>query len=112
MAGLVPAVVRRTRGNGPVLFRRVIGRSRLPKCSWLPSSAQMHGDGDRAAQAVARLAGSSQARVAEEIADCMEDRVAGLWENGWQPCDLDRVVDGRLRCHEARWCAGSSPRSL
>jgi hypothetical protein len=65
-------------------------------------SAQMHGDGDRAAQAVARLAGSSQARVAEEIADCMEDRVASLWENGWQPCDLDRVVAGRLGCHEAR----------
>jgi hypothetical protein len=65
-------------------------------------SAQMHGDGDRASHAVARLAGSSQARVAEEIAECMEDRVAGLWQNGWQPVDLDRVVAGRLGGHEAR----------
>jgi hypothetical protein len=77
-------------------------------------SAQMRGDGDRASHAVDRLAGASQARVAEEIGECMEDRVAGLWQNGWQPVDLDRVVVGRLGCNEARlvrWIVASQSRS-
>lgn len=64
--------------------------------------AQQLGEAARVASAVARLGAASPPRVAQEIAACLEQHVDVLWENGWQPADLDRLVAARLGTEEAR----------
>jgi len=64
--------------------------------------AEQSGDAERGADAVARLAGASSAPVAEEVVACMERHVGELWEHGWQPVDVDRIVANRLGADEAR----------
>ena len=75
---------------------------------------QQSGDAERVAHAVARLAGESSAAVAEEVAECMESHVGDLWERGWQPADVDRIVAQRLGAHETclvRWVIASQSRA-
>lgn len=64
--------------------------------------AQRLGEADQVASAAARLAAGSPRGVAREIAACLEQHVAALWDNGWQPVDLDRLVVARLGSDEAR----------
>ncbi len=76
--------------------------------------AQQSSDADRVAQAVAGLAGESPARVAGEVAECIERHVGELWEHGWQPADVDRLVVSRLGSDEARlarWAVASQSRT-
>lgn len=76
--------------------------------------AQQSGDADRVVQAVAGLAGESPARVAREVAECIERHVGELWEHGWQPADVDRLVVSRLGSDEARltrWAVASQSRT-
>jgi len=76
--------------------------------------AQQSSDADRVAQAVAGLAGESPARVAGEVAECIERHVGELWEHGWQPADVDRLVVSRLGSGEARlsrWAIASQSRT-
>ena len=58
--------------------------------------AQQLGDAERVAHVVAILAGESSAQIAKEVAECMESHVGDLWEHGWQPADVDRIVRQRL----------------
>jgi hypothetical protein len=60
------------------------------------------GSAERVAQAVTRLASAPPDRVGEEVAECMESHIADLWEHGWQPADVDRIVLQRLGVDEAR----------
>jgi hypothetical protein len=76
--------------------------------------ARQSGDAGRVAQAVAGLAGESPARVAKEVAECMESHVGELWEHGWQPVDVDRIVVDRLGSDETRlvrWVIASQSRA-
>lgn len=76
--------------------------------------AQQSSDADRVAKAVARLAGEPPDRVAGEVAECIERHVGELWEHGWQPADVDRLVVSRLGSDEARlarWAVASQSRA-
>lgn len=76
--------------------------------------AQQSSDADHVAKAVARLAGESPGRVAGEVAECIERHVGELWEHGWQPADVDRLVVSRLGSDEARlarWAVASQSRA-
>jgi hypothetical protein len=58
--------------------------------------AQLGGDAATLGRAVERLSAEAPSEVAVEIAQVLEDRVADLWEHGWQPADVLRVVDRDL----------------
>jgi hypothetical protein len=64
--------------------------------------ARQSGSAERVAQAVARLASASPGRVGKEVAECMESHLGDLWEHGWQPADVDRLVLQRLGADETR----------
>ncbi|GAC1576497.1 MAG: DUF2786 domain-containing protein [Candidatus Dormibacteria bacterium] len=64
--------------------------------------AEQSGDPERSAGAVAALAGGSAAQIGTEIVACMERHVGELWEHGWQPVDLNRIIAGRLGADEGR----------
>ena len=76
--------------------------------------AQQLGDAERVAHIVAILAGESSAQIAKEVAECMESHVGDLWERGWQPADVDRIVRQRLGSDETRlvrWTIASQSRA-
>jgi hypothetical protein len=76
--------------------------------------AQQQDDAERVAHAVTRLAGESPARVVKEVAECIESHVGDLWEHGWQPADVDRMVVHRLGPDETRlvrWAIASQSRA-
>ena len=76
--------------------------------------AQQLGDAERVAHVVAILAGESSAQIAKEVAECMESHVGDLWEHGWQPADVDRIVRQRLGSDETRlvrWTIASQSRA-
>lgn len=77
-------------------------RLSIVECFLAAVWAQQRGEADHVASAVARLAAASPPRVAREIATCLEQHVDALWEDGWQPADLDRLVVARLGPQEAR----------
>jgi hypothetical protein len=98
------------------------GGASRPAADWSLSPAQLFvaavwahqsGDAERVAGAVAELVGAPPAQVAQSVAECMEDHVGALWENGWQPADVDRLVVARLGPEEvrlARWVIASHAR--
>lgn len=88
----------------------------IPLTEWFLAAvwAQQSKDTDRVADAVARLVGASPVRVAGDVAECIEHQVGALWEHGWQPADVDRLVVSRLGSAEvrlARWAVASQSRT-
>ena len=76
--------------------------------------AQQLGDAERVAHVVAILAAESSPQIAKEVAECMESHVGDLWEHGWQPADVDRIVRQRLGSGETRlvrWTIASQSRA-
>ncbi|WP_249019053.1 DUF2786 domain-containing protein [Conexibacter sp. S30A1] len=60
------------------------------------------GSAERVTHAVTRLASAPPDRVGKEVAESMESHIADLWEHGWQPADVDRIVLQRLGADETR----------
>jgi hypothetical protein len=103
-------------GSGPHGWTSAPADRSLPLSEWFLVAvwAQQSRDDARVAQALARLAGESPARVAREVAECIERHVGELWERGWQPADVDRIVVSRLGSAEARlsrWAVASQSRA-
>ncbi|MCP9488702.1 MAG: DUF2786 domain-containing protein [Solirubrobacteraceae bacterium MAG38_C4-C5] len=56
------------------------------------------------------LAGEAPVRVAREVLERVETQIGALWEDGWEPADIDRLVARRLGRTEvglARWVIAS-----
>src|SRR6266568_1062750 len=58
--------------------------------------AQLDGDAATVARAVELLASAASSEVAAEITPLLEDQMATLWDRGWQPADVLRLVDRDL----------------
>ena len=58
--------------------------------------AQLDGDAAATERAVERLASAESSEVAAEITPLLEDQMARLWDRGWQPADVLRLVDRDL----------------
>ena len=80
----------------------------------LAVAAEQSGDFARAAEFVAVLAGEPPARVGREVLARIENHVGALWEVGWEPPDLDRLVArrlGRTELRLVRWAIASQAQS-
>lgn len=64
--------------------------------------AEQSGDAALAARAVSVLAAEPPAQVSRELLEHAETQVGALWEAGWQPADIDRLVAHRLGRTEVR----------
>lgn len=72
--------------------------------------AEQSGDAALAARAVSMLAAEAPARVSRELLEHVETQVHALWEDGWQPADIDRLVArrlGRIEVRLVRWVIAS-----
>lgn len=81
----------------------------------LAVAAEQSGDFARAAEFVAVLAGEPPARVGREVLARIENHVGALWEVGWEPSDLDRLVArrlGRTELRLVRWAIASQAQTL
>jgi len=58
--------------------------------------AQLDGDVTTVERAVELLTSASASEVAAEITPLLEDQVAEVWDRGWQPADVLRLVDRDL----------------
>lgn len=58
--------------------------------------AYLSGDLAIVERAVERLSSGAASEVASEITSLLEDQVAGMWDHGWQPADVLRLVDRDL----------------
>ena len=58
--------------------------------------AQLDGDVATVERAVELLTSAAASEVAAEIAPLLEEQVAGMWDRGWQPADVLRLVDRDL----------------
>ncbi len=73
-------------------------------------SRQQAGDTSFVSRAVLRLAAEPRVEVAREVLATIERHIYQLWEAGWQPVDLDRIVARRLGQSEirlVRWAIAS-----
>jgi hypothetical protein len=58
--------------------------------------AQLDGDAATMERAVELLASAASSEVAAEVTPLLEDQMAALWDRGWQPADVLRLVDRDL----------------
>jgi hypothetical protein len=58
--------------------------------------ARCHGDAASVERAVELLASEDEEEIAGAVASLLEDQLTALWERGWQPADVLRLLDRDL----------------